>query len=82
MFSSTYLFPEYSNRNNYRKDDKEVYTIELHIARRNESIYSLIGCLPRVRAMLKGIQGLDEKDVEREGSHVFLSIFCGISVEL
>ena len=81
MFSSTYLFPEYSKRNNYRKDDKEVYTIELYIARRNESIYSLIGCLPRVRAMLKGIQGLDQKDVEREKSHVFLSIFCGISVE-
>ena len=61
MFSSTYLFPEYSNRNNYRKDDKEVDTIELNIARRNESIYSLIGCLPRVRAMLKGVQGLDQK---------------------
>ena len=61
MFSSTYLFPEYSNRNNYRKDDKEVDTIELYIARRNESIYSLIGCLPRVRAMLKGVQGLDQK---------------------
>ena len=79
MFSSTYLFPEYSNRNNYRKDDKEVDTIELNIARRNESIYSLIGCLPRVRAMLKGVQGLDQKG---KGPMFFLSIFCGISVEL